>query len=388
MQRPLAITWSLSEAHGWGFVGVHTCLYLLDIGKPPLLLEHAAMGTLRPQNRDRLIGLIPNYEKIKGVVAANPGKVIFLQEYDVLHALSNGFVASDASKIFRGQRNVGVIAYEDTKFTPEVVERAKAWDAMVVHSTFNKRLLDDIGVKNVGLAFQGIDPSEMYPGKATGIFGDRFVIFSGGKLEFRKGQDIVLAAFKHFHKRHPDALLVTAWHNVWPQTAMSMAESKLAPLAPQVDGATNKLKITEWAVANGVPAEAFRDLGFLGRNQIAPLMWNCNLAVFPNRCEGATNLVAMEAMACGVPTVLSANTGHLDLIGDERCYTLDNQPPVVDVDGSRVSWGESSVEELLEAMERAYSDRADAAGRAARALRFVSTERTWRNFAKAFVDAC
>lgn len=388
MQRPLAITWSLSEVHGWGFVGVHTCLYLLDIGKPPLLLEQSAMSTLRPQNRERLSVLMPNYEKIRAVVAGNPGKVIFLQEYDVLHALSNGFVASEASKTFRGQRNVGVIAYEDTKFTPDVVERAKAWDAMVVHSTFNKRLLDDIGVKNVGLAFQGIDPTEMYPGEATGMFGDRFVIFSGGKLEFRKGQDIVLAAFKRFHQRHPDALLATAWHNVWPQTAMSMAESTLAPVAPQVDAATNKLKITEWAVANGVPADAFRDLGFLGRNQIAPLMWNCDLAVFPNRCEGATNLVAMEAMACGVPTVLSANTGHLDLIGDERCYTLGHQPPVVDHDGGRITWGESSVDELVEAMERAYTDRTDAARRAERALKFVSTERTWRNFAIEFVNAC
>ena len=49
------------------------------------------------------------------------------------------------------------------------------------------------------------------------MFDDRFVIFSGGKLEYRKGQDIVIAAFKIFQKRHPEALLITAWHNVWPQ---------------------------------------------------------------------------------------------------------------------------------------------------------------------------
>ena len=44
------------------------------------------------------------------------------------------------------------------------------------------------------------------------------------------------------------------------------------------------------------------------------LLKQADLAVFPNRCEGGTNLVAMEAIACGVPTVLSANSGHLDLL--------------------------------------------------------------------------
>jgi glycosyltransferase involved in cell wall biosynthesis len=39
-----------------------------------------------------------------------------------------------------------------------------------------------------------------------------------------------------------------------------------------------------------------------------------NVAVFPNRAEGGTNLVAMECMACGLPVILSGNTGHLDLI--------------------------------------------------------------------------
>ena len=39
-----------------------------------------------------------------------------------------------------------------------------------------------------------------------------------------------------------------------------------------------------------------------------------DVALFPNRCEGGTNLVAMEAAAVGVPVVLSANTGHLDVI--------------------------------------------------------------------------
>ena len=54
--------------------------------------------------------------------------------------------------------------------------------------------------------------------------------------------------------------------------------------------------------------------GLLNSAQMASLLKQADIAVFPNRCEGGTNLVAMEAIACGIPTVLSANSGHLDLM--------------------------------------------------------------------------
>ena len=41
-----------------------------------------------------------------------------------------------------------------------------------------------------------------------------------------------------------------------------------------------------------------------------------DVALFPNRCEGGNNLVAMESIASGVPVILSANTGHLDIIAE------------------------------------------------------------------------
>ena len=41
----------------------------------------------------------------------------------------------------------------------------------------------------------------------------RFVVFSGGKLEIRKGQDIVIQAFKKLLEICPDALLIASWCN-------------------------------------------------------------------------------------------------------------------------------------------------------------------------------
>lgn len=392
MARNLALTWQLTEIHGWGLVGVHTALYLMDQGRAPLLLEKPAMGTLRPENREKLQGLESGYQRVMGLVAQHPGKTLLLDEFDVLHALGNGFLAGPPSERFRGRRNVGVIAYEDTLFDADVLARARSYDRLVVHSTYNRQLLADQGIDNVGVALQGIDPSEMGPQAPSGRFGDRFVIFSGGKLEFRKAQDVVLAAFRIFQQRHPEALLVTAWHNAWPALARGIAESPLTPIPPEV-GADGRLKIREWAAAHGVPADAFVDVGFLGRPQIAPLLADCHAAVFPNRCEGATNLVAMEAMGCGVPVVLSANTGHLDLIQPnpskpDNCWALARQTPMANPKGNRTGWMESSVEELVEHLEAIHRDRAEAKARADRALAFIRGERTWRAFAAAFVDAC
>lgn len=386
VEKKLALTWQLTEVHGWGLVGVHTALYLVDRGMPPLLLEKPMMSSLRPENRERLQGLEAGYAQVSEVAARHPGQVLMLQEFDVLHALGNLFVPGPPSARFRGKRNVGVIAFEDTTFDEEVLKRARSYDRIVVHSGYNQRLLTDRGFTEVGVALQGIDPSEMRLLPRTGRFGDRFVIFSGGKLEFRKGQDIVVAAFSRFHQRHPDALLVTAWHNPWAHIAATMAESRWTPVPPAVDTA-NRLKITEWAVANGVPAEGFLDLGFLGRDQIAAVLAECDAAVFPNRCEGATNLVAMEAMACNVPVVLSGNTGHLDLIRDGNSRVLSRQNPVPDPTGARQGWGESSVDELVEHLEALYTDRAAARAQAQKAMDFVRGERTWRAFAEAFVGA-
>lgn len=388
MTNKLAFTWQLSEAHGWGLVGVHTALHLVERRRPPVLLAKPAMETLRPENQLRLRMLDQEHDALAAISALHGGQPIRTGSVDIVHGLGNRFGAAGTGAIpFQGLRNIGVIAFEDTRLDAEVLARARAFDRVVVHSTYNRDLLLAHGLPDVGLVFQGIDPDEMAPQPPAGAFGDRFVVFSGGKLEYRKAQDVVLAAFRAFHARHPDALLVTAWHNLWPVTAQGIAESPLVGGAPELDG-HGRLRIHDWAVANGVPADAFVDLGFLGRRAVAAVLADCHAAVFPNRCEGATNLVAMEAMACGVPVVLSANTGHRDLMKGDVCLTLDDQTPVPDHDGSRAGWMESSVEELVERLETLYADRATAKAMAGRAMDFMRGERTWAAFAAGFVDLC
>jgi glycosyltransferase involved in cell wall biosynthesis len=119
-----------------------------------------------------------------------------------------------------------------------------------------------------------------------------------------------------------------------------------------------------------------------------------DVALFPNRAEGGTNLVAMEAMACGVPTILSRNTGHTDLIEDENCYPLVEQRPLSGEEagfGGVAGWGESDIDEIVEALERVYAHREEARQRGlagAATLGQFTWARTAREMKALVLEAC
>jgi glycosyltransferase involved in cell wall biosynthesis len=281
-----------------------------------------------------------------------------------LAGLGNGFLGDDRRTEARASRRAGVVFFEDTALDAASIARARSYDAMIAGSTWNAELMKAFGVPNVHLVLQGVDHSIFHPAPRAGTFADRFVVFSGGKLEYRKGQDIVIEAFRRFHATHPDALLVTAWHNHWPQTLGGMDRAGYVRGIPAVR--EGRLQLTEWLVANGLPLDAFVDVGQQSQLAIAQILREADVAVFPNRCEGGTNLVAMEAMACGIPAILSANTGHLNLIGDDTCYALPTQRAVSapkELYAGTDFWGDSDPDEIVSMLEKAYDDRDGAAQR-------------------------
>jgi hypothetical protein len=82
------------------------------------------------------------------------------------------------------------------------------------------------GLTNVVTVLQGVDPLSFNDSFAQKQFlADRFVVFSGGKFEFRKGQDVVLRAYKVLQDRYRDVTLVHAWYTHWEFSVRSMALS-------------------------------------------------------------------------------------------------------------------------------------------------------------------
>ncbi len=386
--KGLGISWPISVNNGWGIYGMNLALQLQK--KPNwevALLAPSVInsGELNPLHEFLLRPLLAQENHFKQLLANNPNSSITCN-FTILHALGNNFSTSALKERVTSDRKIGVIFLEDTKLTKNALKQAEQYSLIIAGSQWNAELLKSYGLTNIKMVHQGIDQTIFHPAPKSNFFRDRFVIFSGGKLEYRKGQDIIIAAFKKFHARHPDSLLIVAWHNFWPEFMQGIEQTGNVIGLPRLNP-NRKLEISEWLIANGLPSNAFIDIGLMPNHLCGQIIREADIAVFTNRCEGGTNLVAMEVMACGIPTILSANTGHLDLIQNSHCYPLRLQKKVKStplfqgVEG----WGESNVEEVLETLERVYHNREEAQNRGEYAAKFMENW-TWEKQTQRFLD--
>ncbi len=356
--RRIGITWQLSDSHGWGVFGLNFAYNLIVNGPAaPMIFADQNLTAVPNETITALTPFFNERVELLARIEANGGHALF-DEAVLIHALSDDFRHSEISDKARGHHNVGFVFFENGEINADSVERAKQWDRVLVGSSWNLERCQASGIDGAVFVSQGIDPDHFKPVPRTDAPKERFVIYSGGKLEVRKGQDQVLAAFKRFVQIHPDSLLITSWQNHWPQTIQSLVESPHVNSLPGLDEKGN-LRIVDWALAHGIPPNTVVDTGWVPNTWLPKLLSQADVALFPNRGEGGTNLAAMEAMACGVPCIVSANTGHLDLIGEDNCYVLEDQSPGnFSADPGR-HWRDSSIDEIVDKLEMAYADAAD-----------------------------
>ena len=179
-----------------------------------------------------------------------------------------------------------------------------------------------------GFVHEGIDPSLFHPAPKSGLLDpSRFYVFSGGKVEFRKGHDLTLIAFREFARRHDDAVLVTLWHSPWPQLSAGFSGRLTTPLSLRPDG---RIDVIGWVEKNGIAPRQVIELPETPNTLMPAILREMDCALAPSRAEACTNLLAKEAMACGVPVIAAANTGVLDLISNGNVLALTQQNPTQD----------------------------------------------------------
>lgn len=375
------INWQISLNCGWGILGFNLAAALERDGRfapvplvPTIHVEHF------PENCKQLMEKVLARERIACQKLEEQKEGIIRCEFPVLHSLGNWLDWESATEMLervRGSLNLAIIFLENTQLHAHGLAVSKRYDLILAGSSWNNQVLRQNGIQHVETFLQGVDLSLFRLARRPSGNGP-FVIFSGGKLEYRKGQDIVVAAFRKFQKRHPDSILATTWHNLWPKSITGMDRAGHVIGVPSVDD-DGRLDVVGWLEANGINRANSRDLGVIPNYLMPAIYSQADAAVFPNRCEGGTNLVAMECLACGVPTILSANTGHLDLVNERHCYPLRKQGPVQPIPPffGTEGWGESDVDEVVEALERIYSDRKAAEQKGAAAAQFMQ-DWSWR----------
>ena len=278
-------------------------------------------------------------------------------------------------------RNIGYCFFEDNVTVLEYTRRAaKHWDCIVAGSSWCEYNLRIGGVKRTATVLQGVDGDIFYPGPKTGM-GDRFVVFSGGKFELRKGQDLVIAAMKVFMERHDDVVLSCAWHNHWPFSLATMQHSPVISYQHRDEPCHDLLSRT--LAENGIPL----DRVFLHPKQENSLMRQVYLAsdigLFPNRCEGGNNMVMCEYMACARPVIASDTTGHADVISADNAFPLSRYHPRYIKHQAEGVWFEPECEEILALLEYCYSHRSELRRKGMEAASAMG-QLTWAESARRF----
>jgi glycosyltransferase involved in cell wall biosynthesis len=381
MQKVL-MRWQAASLSGWGLLGLNLFEHWAagpDIqplmGSPLTLQDFPGISPLR------YAAMRPAMNASNEFLTALTAAQISLQERGavVIDAFGNGLTPGRPHNGQFGVKNVARCIFESTRV--DSAKSIESYDNVLCASNWAASLLRSVTDIPVTMIHEGIDHSLFFPGPRSGLLDPEcFYVFTGGKIEFRKAQDLVIRAFREFAARHDDAVLVAAWHSPWPDWSAGFQANLREPLRQDAAGA---LQIRRWVSENGIEPHQFIELPLTANSLMPAVLREMDCALQVSRAEACTNLPAMEAMACGVPLIVSHNTGVLDLVDTDNCIALKSQgavtgPPNIGTAG----WGESTVEEIVEALEALYTDTHRRRRIGARGAAWIlEHRRTWRDHA-------
>ncbi|HEX8523490.1 MAG TPA: glycosyltransferase family 4 protein [Tepidisphaeraceae bacterium] len=367
----------VGDNFGWGVCGKYVAREMANLTPVCLITEN-----LTPQ----VVTDEFEFARLRQLLPVDQATVDELLRNPLLQAIGG----SDLRPIhpqMRGTRTVGYTFFEDSIISSEALAAGRQfYEVVATGSSWCTKVLQEHKLPNVATVIQGIDPNIFFPHEpARKIFGDRFVVFSGGKFEHRKGQDIVLRAFKVLQDRHADVLLVTAWFNQWGFSWQTMRNSPHIRFAPRSNNYFEAL--AQIYADNGIDINRTINLAPRSNQTFANIYRNTDVGMFPNRCEGGTNLVLMEYMACGRPVIATDSTGHSDVVSKENALVIlsPTTTPIRDQQGAHVAdWPEPNLEQAIELLEQAYQNRDALKPLAQRAAEMMSGL-TWRKTAEGFL---
>jgi glycosyltransferase involved in cell wall biosynthesis/tetratricopeptide (TPR) repeat protein len=242
------------------------------------------------------------------------------------------------------------------------------------YSSYVRRVYIDSGIPphKIHVVPLGIDPARFHPAvEPTALATQkRFkFLFVGGAIH-RKGPDLLLQAFLHMFTAGDDVCLVIkdfggATVYAGQTIADQISEAQRQPNAPEILHLTD-----EW------PVEA-----------LPGLYTACDCLVHPYRGEGFA-LPVLEAMACGLPVIVTGGGATDDFATDDHAYRLPSlrKPLSESVGGMKlVSTGwllEPSIEALKEQMRWVWENPVEARRKGQSASDYVRQEWTWERSAR------
>ena len=364
---------------GWGVCGKYLVKELSEFVEVKYITEQFSINDIGDEMEFHFL-------KSKFVEETEPNRINTVKQVNspVLQAIANQTLLPWGVDL-KGSFKAGYTFFEENILLPEYIQNGRTYyDIVVTGSKWCEEVLRSHGLETVTTVIQGIDPQIFNPSYSDKeFFKDRFVVFSGGKFELRKGHDLVIKAYKVLQDRYQDVILVNSWFNMWSDSMNTMSASPYIKFElSSTDYVTAMSKILQ---DNGIDLNRVITMVPRPNTAMARIYKNTDVGLFPNRCEGGTNLVLMEYMACGKPAIASYNSGHKDILSPKNSIMIEKKKPMnINRNGKTVAaWDDPDLEETVSHLDWAYHHREELKDLGEQAGKDIG-QHTWKKSAESF----
>ena len=278
------------------------------------------------------------------------------------------YAQGDIFRKNRGRHRIGYTMMEVDGFQREWVRQANQMDEVWVPSSFNRDgLIQSGATKPVHVMPLGVDPDHFNTSirSVPNPNGD-FVFLSNFEWSQRKAPQLLLTAFNQAFRASEPVLLVCKVQNMRWETSVPAQVAALG--LRQTGGRIVFLFNREFP---------YHQLGMLYRS--------ADCYVSPTRGEG-WNMPLMEAMACGLSSIVTDWGAHPDFYHEGIGYPLRIRGLVPAESESRnhtgFRWADPDPDHLLHLLRHVYENRDEARTKGARAAAEVAERWTWRRAAE------
>lgn len=259
------------------------------------------------------------------------------------------------------KKNIAIVPWETTVVPRSWIGKLNGFDALLVPCKQNIEDFKNSGVKiPIELIHWGIDPDRFYPLQRPQK--EVFTFGTMGALSFRKGTEILVAAFQEEFKTEKDVKLICKTsYNTYPFNVKDKRiEVLMTPATPQ--------------------------------ELIQMFFKQIDCFVFPTRGEGF-GLTPLEAMATGVPAIVTGWSGPLEYMTPETGWLIDYTMTPAKNFTEHVykeecgNWAEPSKEHLKKLMRYAYEHQDEVRAKGLAAAEHVIKNWLWKDKIKMYIDA-
>ncbi len=147
-------------------------------------------------------------------------EIVIAEAPDIVFTINDMWIANEQYKRIQDLHKekkfkfVGYSPMDSYNWTGCLSDTANDWDGIVSYTEFGAREFIKGGIKKpVAVVPHGVTPGQFYPKdqkearKELGLAEDAFIVFNGNRNQFRKRQDITIAAFAKFAKDKPKTQL-------------------------------------------------------------------------------------------------------------------------------------------------------------------------------------